>query len=128
MEPSDAERFELPEPLPSARRSRTPTLITASAVLIVAAMTNLLVVVAFEPSGSAAIVHLGLGLVQAAVAALVLMLHPAGRMLGYALGALGVVMGVAGAGDNAVSALMAVLLNLYVIYAMAVSGPSFRRR
>ncbi len=128
MEPREGfENFEVPEPMPAKRGSRTPTLITAAVVLVVAGLLNLLVVAAFDVSGSRVFVHLTLGGVQIAGAALVLARQPVGRVLGVVLGILGIGLGIAGASGDAVSALMAVLLNAYVVYAMAVSGPAFRR-
>jgi hypothetical protein len=60
-------------------------------------------------------------------AALVAMLHPLGRPVGIALGCLGLVVGLLSARSSPANGLATMALNGFVIYALASSGPSFRR-
>jgi hypothetical protein len=106
---------------------RTPTLTVAAIVLAVSGLMPILVVIAFRPGGGAAVALLAWGVLCLVAAAFVVTLQPIGRPLGIAVGCVGVVIGVLSARHSPVNGLIAVGLTGYVIYACAVSGPSFRR-
>jgi hypothetical protein len=106
---------------------RTPLLTTAAIVLAVSGLMPILVVIGFRPGGGAAAALLVWGILCLVAAALVFTLQPIGRPLGIAVGCIGVVIGVLSARHSAVNGLIAIGLTGYVIYACAVSGPSFRR-
>lgn len=125
-ERSRFEDFEVPVAAPAPRPRRTGVVVTAASVLAVSGLLNVLLVVLFRPTG-AVVLYLALGALQLAVAALVMALHPLGRSLGLVLGGLGIVLGLVRAPDDAMSALLSVALNAFVLYALGVSGPSFRR-
>ena len=112
-------------PGPTGRR--TPLLTVAAIVMAVSGLMPILVVIGFRPSGAASAALLGWGILCLVAAALVFMLRPIGRPLGIAVGCIGVVIGVLSARHSAVNGLIAIGLTGYVIYACAVSGPSFRR-
>jgi hypothetical protein len=112
-------------PRPTGRR--TPLLTVAAIVLAVSGLMPILVVIGFRPAGGAAAALLVWGIVCLVTAALVFMVQPIGRPLGIAVGCIGVVIGVVSARHSAVNGLIAIGLTGYVIYACAVSGPSFRR-
>jgi hypothetical protein len=123
------EDFEIPTPMATPRgRARRPAVVTTAAiVLLVAGLLNLLAVVLFRPSGTATVLFLLLGVAQFAGAILIVLLLPIGRTLGFVLGAVGIVLGVVRASDNATSALMSIALNGFVIYALVTGGPAFNR-
>ena len=118
--------IEVPQPV-SSPGSRTPTVTVAAVVLLFSGLLPLLAVLGFRPSGTIAIALVVLGIAELAGAALVFLLHPVGRILGFVLGAVGIVIGLLTAGKSPANGLVTVGLNGYVIYAMAVSGSSFRR-
>lgn len=126
---SSFEDYEIPVPMTSAPRGgRRPAIITTAAiVLFVSAALNVLLVLAFRPSGSTATIFAILGALQLIGAVLVFSLHPLGRYAGLTLGALGVVLGIARATSDATSGLMAAAMNAFVIWAVIAAGPSFRR-
>jgi hypothetical protein len=117
---------EMPQPI-AAPRGRTPTLVVASVVLAFAGLLPLLFVLAFRPTGSIGIGLVILGVAELVTAVLIVLLQPIGRALGYVLGAIGLVIGLITARESPADGLVTMGLNAYVIYAMAVSGPSFRR-
>ena len=132
MDPREPERsrfedFEIPEPLPSRSSSRSPSVVTAAVVLLVSALLNVLAAVVFHPSAAATAFYLVLGVVQLIAGGLVLARLPAGRWLGITLGAVGIAVGVAIMSRNAINGLITVLLNGFVIYALAAFGSAFRR-
>jgi len=106
---------------------RTPTLTVAGIVLAVSGVMPILVVIGFRPGSGAAAVLLAWGVLCLVTAALVLTLQPIGRPLGIVVGCIGVMIGVLSARHSPVNGLLAIGLTGYVIYACAVSGPSFRR-
>jgi hypothetical protein len=118
--------IEVPRPM-STPGSRTPTLTVAAVVLLFSGLLPLLAVLGFRPSGAIAVGLIVLGIAELVAAVLVFILNPIGRMLGFVLGAIGIVIGFATAGSSPANGLVTVGLNGYVIYAMAVSGSSFRR-
>ncbi|HEX6843514.1 MAG TPA: hypothetical protein VF235_00215 [Actinomycetota bacterium] len=124
---SSFEDFENPVPAPSARPRRSGIVVTAAAVLAVNGLLNVLLVALFRPSGSIVWLYLALGALQVGAAVLVVLLRPIGRTLGLVLGGLGIVLALVRAPDDALSALLSVALNAFVLYALGVSGPSFRR-
>jgi len=126
---SSFENYEVPVPITSPPRGgRRPAIVaTAAIVLFVSAALNVLLVLAFRPSGSAAALYAVLGTLQLIGAVLVFILHPLGRYAGFALGGIGVLLGLARATDDAMSGLMAAALNAFVIWAVIAAGPSFRR-
>ena len=126
---SHYEDFDLsasPPPTGASRR-RTPTLTVAAIVLGVSGVLKLLTAF-FLPVGGTWAIALGvLGVLELAATALVAMLHPLGRSVGIALGCLGVVVGLLSARSSPANGLVTMGLNGFVIYALASSGPSFRR-
>jgi uncharacterized membrane protein HdeD (DUF308 family) len=67
------------------------------------------------------------GIVELVGAVLVFLLHPLGRPVGIALGALGIVLGIVSAASSPANGLVSLALNGFVIYALASSGPAFKR-
>jgi hypothetical protein len=124
------EDWEIPDPEQVARvpTGRTPALVVAAVVLGVAGLIPLLVIVAFDVSGTTAVLLAAIGVFDLAACALVAILHPLGRPIGIAAGSLGVLVGLVTAGDNGLNALLTVGLNGFVIYAVATSGGAFRRK
>jgi hypothetical protein len=114
-------------PTPAAARRRPALVTTATVVFAVSAILNGIVVFAFSPTGGALWVSAVLGAGQALGAVLVFLLVPLGRPFGIALGFAGVVMGVALATGDAMSGLVTIGVNGFVIYGLAASGPAFRR-
>lgn len=111
----------------AAPRRRTPTIAVAALVLAFSGVLPLITLVAFRPSGVAAIAFLILGVAELAGAALVFALHPLGRPVGLALGCIGVVVGLVSASQSPANGVVTLALNGFVIYAVASSGPAFRR-
>jgi hypothetical protein len=126
---SHYEDFDLsatpPPSAPSGRR--TPTLTVAAIVLGFSGVLPLLTVFLFDVGGTAALALGALGVLALVAAALVAMLHPLGRPVGIALGCLGLVVGLVSARSSPANGLVTMGLNGFVIYALASSGPSFRR-
>jgi hypothetical protein len=112
---------------PRSRSSRTPTITVAAIVLAVSGLQPLLLVIAFHPGGATAVAVTVWGVLCIVTAALVFMRRPIGRPLGIVVGCIGVVIAVATARSSPVNGLIGIALTGYVIYACAVSGPSFRR-
>jgi hypothetical protein len=112
---------------------RTAILITAAVVLFAGAVFALLSIVLVAEFSSASISHaavgflLAYGILQAIAGVLVLLLLPAGRWLGIFLGVAGIGLGAVLASSAPGSGLVSILLSGFVIYALASSGPSFRR-
>jgi len=126
---SHYEDFDLsaaPQPSGASRR-RTPTLTVAAIVLGFSGVLPLLTVVLFDVGGSMAIALVVLGVLELLAAAFVGMLHPLGRPIGIALGCVGIVLGLVSARSSAANGLVTMALNGFVIYALASSGPAFRR-
>jgi hypothetical protein len=67
------------------------------------------------------------GSLQAVAGVLVLLLRQSGRWLGIVLAVVGIGLGIARASSTPASGLVTILLNAFVIYALASSGPAFRR-
>ncbi len=114
-------------PPPPAVGRRTPTLTVAAIVLGVSGVLPLLTVVLFHVGGTAAIALGVLGVLELSAAALVATLRPIGRPIGIALGCLGLVLGLVSARSSPANGLVTMGLNGFVIYALASSGPAFRR-
>ena len=116
---------------------RTPILITAAVVLFAGALFAILYVVLLLPfassdrgssvSGLLVGFLLVYGALQAIAGALVLFLRQGGRWLGIVLAVVGIGLGIARASSTPASGLVTILLNGFVIYALASSGPAFRR-
>ena len=127
------EDFDLAELQAEQRRAprppgrRTPTITVAAVVLAVSGLQPLLLVLAFHPQGATAVAVTVWGVLCIVTAALVVTLRPIGRPLGIVVGSIGVVIGVATARSSPVNGLIGIALTGFVIYACAVSGPSFRR-
>jgi hypothetical protein len=116
---------------------RTAILITAVVVLFAGALFAVLYVVLLVPfasssgtsiSGGAIALLIAYGIAQAFAGVLVLLLVPAGRWIGIGVGLVGIVLGLVRATSTPASGLVSILLSAFVIYALASSGPSFRRR
>jgi hypothetical protein len=120
-----------------ATGQRTAILITAAVVLFAGALFAVLYVVLLLPfasssgsstvSGSVVAFLIVYGIAQAIAGTLVLMLRPAGRWMGIVIAIVGIGLGVARASSTPASGLVSILLNGFVIYSLASSGPSFQR-
>ena len=121
------EDFDLSTPPPVARTRRTPTLTVAAIVLAVSGVYPLLTVFLVHVGSTASILLGLLGVLELTGATLVLLLHPLGRPMGIALGCLGLVIGLLSARTSPANGLVSMCLNGFVIYALASSGPAFRR-
>jgi hypothetical protein len=106
---------------------RTPTLTLATIVLALSGVLPLFTVVLFQPSRNTAIALGLLGVAEVMAAILVGLLRPLGRPVGIAMGIVGVVLGIVTARSSAANGLVSICLNGFVIYALASSGPAFRR-
>ena len=132
----DLTNFEVPVDA-VATGHRTAILITAAVVLFAGALFAVLYVVLLLPfassekgsSVSGALVGslLVYGSLQAVAGVLVLLLRQSGRWLGIVLAVVGIGLGIARASSTPASGLVTILLNAFVIYALASSGPAFRR-
>ena len=132
----DLTNFEVPVDA-VATGDRTAILITAAVVLFAGALFAVLYVVLLLPfassekgsSVSGALVGFLLvyGSLQAVAGVLVLLLRQSGRWLGIVLAVVGIGLGIARASSTPASGLVTILLNAFVIYALASSGPAFRR-
>jgi prepilin signal peptidase PulO-like enzyme (type II secretory pathway) len=132
----DLTNFEVPVDA-VARGHRTAILITAAVVLFAGALFAVLYVVLLLPfassekgsSVSGALVGFLLvyGSLQAVAGVLVLLLRQSGRWLGIILAVVGIGLGISRASSTPASGLVTILLNAFVIYALASSGPAFRR-
>ena len=132
----DLSDFEVPVDA-VATGQRTPILITAAVVLFAGALFAVLYLVLLLPfassdrgsSVSAVVVGFLLvyGALQAVAGLLVVLLRQSGRWLGIALGVVGIGLGIARASSTPASGLVTILLNGFVIYALASTGPAFRR-
>ena len=132
----DLTNFEVPVDA-VATGHRTAILITAAVVLFAGALFAVLYVVLLLPfassekgsSVSGALVGFLLvyGSLQAVAGVVVLLLRQSGRWLGIVLAVVGIGLGIARASSTPASGLVTILLNAFVIYALASSGPAFRR-
>ena len=123
----DLSDIQVPTPV-RGRPSRPAIVTTAAVVLFVSALMNGIVAGTGLVEGSALMLSGGLAAAQALGALLAVLLVPIGRPFGVVLGAIGVVIGlVIAARGSAASGLTTIGLNGFVIYALAASGPSFRR-
>ena len=125
---SKYEDFDLDvEQVPVVKSGRTPTITVAAIVLGVSGALALAAVPLFHIAGAAAVVFVALGAGEVAAAILVLLLRPVGRPFGIAVACAGLIGGLASARSAPANALISLGLYGYVIYALASSGPSFRR-
>ena len=132
----DLTNFEVPVDA-VATGHRTAILITAAVVLFAGALFAVLYVVLLLPfassekgssvSGALVVFLLVYGSLQAVAGVLVLLLRQGGRWLGIVLAVVGIGLGIARASSTPASGLVTILLNAFVIYALASSGPAFRR-
>jgi hypothetical protein len=132
----DLTNFEVPVDA-VATGHRTAILITATVVLFAGALFAVLYVVLLLPfassekgssvSGALVAFLLVYGSLQAVAGVLVLLLRQSGRWLGILLAVVGIGLGIARASSTPASGLVTILLNAFVIYALASSGPAFRR-
>lgn len=133
------ERYDVTVPTPAAGPARRSAIVTtAGVVLVVQGLAWGIAGIALKASGLrlagtslSAGATMGLGLVVAAVflatAAGIFLLRPWARGLGIAIGALGLIAGLFRV-SGGFSTLSTLVVNAFVIYALAVSGPLFRRR
>jgi hypothetical protein len=132
----DLTDFEVPADA-VATGHRTAILITAAVVLFAGALFAVLYLVLLLPfassekgssvSGVLVGFLLVYGLLQAVAGVLVVLLRQSGRWLGIGLAVVGIGLGIARASSTPASGLITILLNAFVIYALASSGPAFRR-
>jgi len=123
------EDYDLTVPIPPPRstKRRTPTLVMAGVVLAITGAMALLLVVVVGLDSNLALPLIAFGIVELVGAVLVFLLHPLGRPVGIALGALGIVLGIVSAASSPANGLVSLALNGFVIYALASSGPAFKR-
>jgi hypothetical protein len=125
------EDFDIPDPEAIAKTSattgRSPTVMTAAGVLLANGLLGIATAVVFKPEGALGPVLVVLGIAQLIASALVFVLHPVGRWLGIVLGVVGFVVGLVAATSSPANGLVSLALNGFVIYALASSGPAFRR-
>jgi hypothetical protein len=121
---------------PALPPRRSAVVTTAGVVLLVEGLAWAIAGVALASAGSTlgglssgATTTLGVvvGVVLVVVAIGVFMLRPWGWIVGIAIGILGV-LGAAFRVSGGLSTLSTLVVNAFVIYALAVSRPSFRRR
>ena len=125
---SKYEDYDLDVPTPPVvKGARTPTLTVAAIVLGVSGALALGAVPLFHITGAAAVGFVALGAAEVVAAILVALLHPIGRPFGIVMACAGLIGGLASARSAPVNALISLALYGYVIYALASSGPSFRR-
>jgi hypothetical protein len=128
---SSFEDFDIPDPEAVRRAAgttgRSPTVTTAAGVLLANGLLGIGTALLFKPEGAIGPALLVLGAAQLVASGLVFMLHPVGRWLGIVLGVLGLVVGAMAATSSAANGLVSLALDGFVIYALASSGPSFRR-
>jgi hypothetical protein len=120
------EDLEVPTPVPSQRRP--PILTTAAIVLMVAGIMNALYFALFRPEGATAIIVVLVAVAQVMAATLIVLRHPAGKLAGLGMGAIGVVLGIARVPSDAASGLVTIALSAFVIWAVAANGAAFRQR
>jgi hypothetical protein len=135
------ERWDVSMPVPvppSSRPMRSNSITAAAAILFVIGVFVAAVAVAFVPggdielasstvSGSAALTALlvvAAGYVVAGV--LVYRRHPAGRALGLAIAALGLLFGIVQLPSSGAAGLPTLGVNGFIIWALASSGASFK--
>ena len=116
---------------------RTAIVTTAAVVLFAGALFAILYVVLLAPfasssatvtiSGGTIAVLIAYGAAQAVAGVLVVLLVPAGRWVGIVVAVVGIVLGLVRAASTPASGFVSILLSAFVIYALASSGPSFRR-
>jgi hypothetical protein len=124
---SSFENYEIPVPAQPAKPRRPAVVGTAAIVLFVAGAMNLLTAFFFDQTGLAVALFAMVGLAQVATAVLLVLMSPIARPAGFAMGALGVVMGLVQAIEAPTAGIMSMALSAFVIYAVAAAGPSFRR-
>lgn len=116
-------------PPPAPRHARRPAIVTtAAAVLFVSALMNGIAAALLSPEGATLWLMASLAAAQLATALAAVLLVPIGRPVGIVVGVTGIVVGLSVAIDGATtSGLITMGLNGFVVYALAASGPSFRR-
>ncbi|GIU97936.1 MAG: hypothetical protein KatS3mg013_1739 [Actinomycetota bacterium] len=130
-----------PRPLLARPAARSPLVTTAGAVLVVVGLfVGVVAVAAVRPSDgldllgvrlsgpAAAGAFLGVAAVEATVGALVLARRPLGRPLGFAVGLLGLVVGLSQLPSSGVNGIPTVGLAVFILYALGIGGAEFRRR
>lgn len=124
----DLSDIQVPTPARGHPGRRPAIVTTAAVVLFVSALMNGVAIALLSLQGSSLWASAGLAIAQIVGALLVALLLPVGRPVGIAVGVLGVAMGLSVALDgSATSGLITMALNGFVVYALAASGPSFRR-
>ena len=131
----------VPTPRPGPRR-RTPVVTAAGGLLITAGVLTLLaglivvlagsdVLVDGEEVGEGArtlaVLAVVLGAVDVLVGVLVLRLVPLGRILGFGLAGLTIVLGFVSVAQGDARSLLQVLLGAFTVWALAAAAPAFRR-
>jgi hypothetical protein len=124
---SSFEDFEIPVPAAIPRGRRPAVITTATVVLAVAGLMNVLYVLLFGGSASQAVLFLLLGAAQLVTAALLVVMAPIGRTAALAVGGIGILLGFVQAIQAPTSGLMSMALNGFVVWAAFAGGPAFRR-
>jgi hypothetical protein len=130
----------MPVPVPQASRpERSSSITAAAAILVVIGVFVAAVAVVFLPGGDielatntvsdtlAMTAFLVMSTAYIAAGVLVYRRHQAGRALGIAIGALGVLFGIVQLPSSGAAGLPTLAVNGFIIWALASSGASFRR-
>lgn len=124
----DLSDIQVPAPTRGRPAARPAIVTTAAVVLFVSALINGAGAALLSPQGFSLWATAGLAAIQMVSAVSVALLVPAGRPVGIVAGVFGVVVGLSVASEGAaVSGLITMALNGFVVYALAASGPAFRR-
>jgi hypothetical protein len=139
-----ASRFErwdvsMPVPVPaSSRPTRSSSITAAAAILVVIGVFVAAVAVAFVPGGDVELASTTVSDTAALTALLVMAAayivagvlvyrrHPAGRVLGLAIGALGLLFGIVQLPTSGAAGLPTLGVNGFIIWALASSSASFK--
>jgi hypothetical protein len=138
-------RFEqwdvsMPVPAPKAASPRRSNILTTTgAILIVLGVFVGAIAAVFVPGGSVELagsslseglaigVFAAIAMIYIVAGVLVLLLVPAGRVLGVVVGAAGVLLGLLQLPSSGVSGLPTIFVNVFVIWSLASGGEDFRR-
>lgn len=126
-----ADRLRMPVPKAAARRSRNNLVTTAGIILVVlgvfVATATVFLVLPSEDAGAVVALYLALAALYAIVGLLVLRRLPAGRVLGFGVGALALVVGLVQLPSAGLNGVPTVVVAGFIIYALAIGGHDFRR-
>lgn len=143
--PSGADEVPFVIPTPMEAAPRRPSVLTTAAIALIAlaVLNGSLAALAFWAQGSTgspiardagvqltttiAVVALIMGALQFIAAVLILRIVNAGRVLGLILAGIAMVQAIITVVDGRGTAMVAVAVNLYLVYALATTGDVFAR-